>query len=409
MGPSLSLAAYRAYVKRNPAPKYEPVCLRPKGELIWAHATNSARLVALTDLCGRLAAQRNGLQVLITYDSERVSENTARKAAESFDLSNIEPVPSDHPASVDKFLAHWAPDACVWTGGFLRPNLILASAERAMPMFLIDASENGFDSRKERWFPEVSRRLLSEFSGVMAQSDAARRRILKLGLEPDDVLLSSQLQPGGQVLPCDLDELNEMTNQLAARPVWLAAEVQADEIDLVLMAHRQTARLAHRLLLILVPASESPDLAARVAAQGFRVADWSQGTMPDEITQVLVVDSPNELGLWYRLAPLAFVGSSLVSGHRGKDPFSAAALGSAVLYGPNVSDHIDAYTRLSTAGAARIVRDADGLGTAVLRLIAPDFAASMAHAGWEVVSSGAELTDHVIELVQNALDMETAT
>lgn len=409
MGPSLSLAAYRAYVKRNPAPEYEPCCPRPKGELIWAHATNRDRFVALVDLCSRLAAQRNGLQVLITYDAERVPDGSTGNAMASLPACNVEALPGDHPDSVEKFLDHWAPDVCLWTGGFLRPNLILAAADRTMPMFLIDASENGFDSRKERWFPEVSRRLLSVFSAIMAQTDAARRRILKLGVAPEDVVLSPQFQPGGQVLPCDLTELDEMTNQLAARPVWLAVEIQPDEVDLVLMAHRQAARLAHRLLLILVPATENHDIATRVAAQGFRVADWSQGAIPDEITQVLVVDTPDELGLWYRLAPLAFIGSSLVSGHRGQDPFCAAALGSAVLYGPNVSDHLDAYTRLSAAGAARIVRDADGLGTAVLRLIAPDFAASMAHAGWEVVSSGAELTDQVIEMVQNALDVETAT
>ncbi len=69
-----------------------------------------------------------------------------------------------------------------------------------------------------------------------------------------------------------------------------------------------------------------------------------------------------------------------------------------------MGDHLDAYSRLAAAGAARIVKDADGLGSAVLRLIAPDLAASMAHSGWEVVSEGAEVIDSVIDLVQSALD-----
>ncbi|MEP5087812.1 MAG: 3-deoxy-D-manno-octulosonic acid transferase, partial [Paracoccaceae bacterium] len=169
-------------------------------------------------------------------------------------------------------------------------------------------------------------------------------------------------------------------------------------------AHRQAARRAHRLLLIVVPADLNSQLPAQIAAQGFSVADWSLGKLPDDGTQVLVADSPDDLGLWYRLAPLAFIGSSLIPGYGGRDPFAAAALGSAILYGPNVGDHLEAYSRLAAAGAARIVKDADGLGTAVLRLIAPDLAASMAHSGWEVVSEGAALTDKVIDLVQTVLD-----
>jgi 3-deoxy-D-manno-octulosonic-acid transferase len=64
------------------------------------------------------------------------------------------------------------------------------------------------------------------------------------------------------------------------------------------------------------------------------------------------------------------------------------------------------YSRLAKAGAARIVKDGDTLGTAVSRLISPDQAAAMAVAGWDVVSQGADLTDRVIDLVHATLDGE---
>ena len=408
MARSLSLAAYRAYVKRGPVPDYTPVRARPKGELVWAHATSPTRLVALVDLTGRLAAQRGAITILITYDPALVSQKRIDKLTISQKELITEALPADHPATVARFLDHWAPDVCLWTGGFLRPNMVLNAADRKVPLFLIDASENGFDSRKERWFPEVTRQLLKCFSVIMAQSDTARQRLLKIGLNPKSVELTPLLRPGGQALPCNMDELDDLANQLAGRPIWLAADVQPDEVDLVLQAHRTAARLAHRLLLILVSATPNEKLADRVASQGLRVSNWAHGNAADELTQVLVVDSPDDLGLWYRLAPLAFVGSSLVSGYGGRNPFVAATLGSAILYGPNVGDHLDSYSRLASAGAARIVKDADGLGTSVLRLIAPDLAASMAHAGWEIVSEGAELTDRVVDLMQDALDAETS-
>ena len=79
-------------------------------------------------------------------------------------------------------------------------------------------------------------------------------------------------------------------------------------------------------------------------------------------------------------------------------------MGAAILYGPKVRHFLPSYTRLAAAGAARIVNDAEGLGTAVSRLIAPDHAATMAHAGWDVISRGAVLVDQISEMVQDALD-----
>jgi len=97
--------------------------------------------------------------------------------------------------------------------------------------------------------------------------------------------------------------------------------------------------------------------------------------------------------------------SSLMPGAGGRDPYAPAALGSAVLYGPNVSRYMGAYSRLAAAGAARIVKDAPTLQAAVIRLTAPDRAAQMAHAAWEVISDGAEATDSLLALVEDTLDL----
>jgi len=95
-----------------------------------------------------------------------------------------------------------------------------------------------------------------------------------------------------------------------------------------------------------------------------------------------------------------------VAGRDAVDPLEAAALGSAILYGPRVGRHVQSFTRLATAGAARIINDSTALGMAVTRLVAPDQAAMMAHAGWDVVSEGAALMDRITDLVQDALDQQ---
>jgi 3-deoxy-D-manno-octulosonic-acid transferase len=69
-----------------------------------------------------------------------------------------------------------------------------------------------------------------------------------------------------------------------------------------------------------------------------------------------------------------------------------------------VGQHLDAYSRLVSAGGARIVKDMESLSSAVTHLIAPDRAAAMAHAGWSVVSSGAETADLVLTQIDEWLD-----
>ena len=111
------------------------------------------------------------------------------------------------------------------------------------------------------------------------------------------------------------------------------------------------------------------------------------------------------MGLWYRVAPITFMGSSLEAGQWGRDPNEPAAHGSAILYGPNVRRYLSGYSRFAEAGAARIVRDADTLAAAVQRLIPPDQSAAMAHAAWDVASQSAGVTDKILDLVQDTLDV----
>ncbi|WP_298968554.1 glycosyltransferase N-terminal domain-containing protein [uncultured Roseobacter sp.] len=405
MGRSLGLAAYRALSRRSASRLFVPSSARPAGELVWIHAAEPSNLLAIQDLAERLHTARNDLHVLITLPDREALEKVHTNIGTQSTIF-YEEIPSEHPTAIDAFLKNWAPDMCIWTWGRLRPNLLSQTREVGCPMALIDADTGGFDGRRDRWLPDLSRELLTGFIAVMTRSAQALQRLETLGLPTSRIEMTRPLQAGGQALPCEDTDLTDMTSSLAGRPVWLATSVQQSEGPVVLAAHRHALRYSHRLLLILHPANRNltSQLAQNARQEGFRVCDWVSEGDPSEATQVMLAEESDDLGLFYRLAPVSFLGSSLTSGHGGCNPFDAAALGSAVLYGPNVRRFMPFYTRLASAGAARIVNDAHSLGTAVTRLIAPDQAAAMAHAGWDVVSSGAELTDKVIDLVETTLD-----
>lgn len=401
MARSLSYAAYKALARRAPHDAPDLSTPRPGGALIWGHATSGAEAAALIQMMARLTMLRGDVHLLLTLHEgvgrpDHLKPNTI-----------VVPAPAEHESSIAAFLEHWAPDLCLWTGGHLRPLLIEAAGNAGIPMVLIDADETAFDAPSLRWLPDVGRRSMARFCMVLAASANAGQKVLKMGVPPDKVTVTGPLREGTPALPCNEDEREELAQSLTGRPVWLAAMVQPQEVDIILEAHRVSTRGAHRQLLILVPDNEADGyaMAADLTARGLRVAQWSNGDWPVEATQVLLADTRGEMGLWYRIAPITFMASSLVGGYGGRDPFEPAALGSAILYGPNVGRYLAEYSRLAGAGAARIVKDAQTLAGAITRLSAPDQAANMAHAAWEVASAGAEVTDQVLDMVQEQLDM----
>jgi 3-deoxy-D-manno-octulosonic-acid transferase len=374
---------------------------RPRGDLIWAHAADPDAVPALIQLAVRLRAARPDVSILLTLPQGEPSPD----ALPTYVLTA--PIPEDNRAQSQAFLAHWQPDLCIWHTGHLRPTLITALSRRDVPMILVDAVDHAFEEPRFRWSKRADKSALGGFQAVFARTANAARKLTRLGVDPEILEVTGPLQEAGPALMCNEDERQDMAESLAGRPIWTAAYVQDKEIPLIIEAHRIAMRAAHRLMLILVPAdpAQGPSIADRLRDEGFRIADWALGDFPQDTTQILLADSLDDMGLWYRLAPISFLGSSLISGRGGCDPFEPATLGSAILYGPNVSRHMGAYARLSRVGAARVVRDAATLGAMVTRLGAPDQAAAMAQSAWDVATSGAEVTDRVLDLVQDMLDM----
>ncbi|MEL6450528.1 MAG: glycosyltransferase N-terminal domain-containing protein [Pseudomonadota bacterium] len=397
---SLGLSAYRTLSGRRTAPDYAPSRDRPRGEVVWIHAAEPGNNRAINDLAHRLAAVRFGCHIMITAEHDGFGTR-------GIDAVWQEALPPDHPITAEAFVAHWAPDVVIWAWGGLRPNIILSAADQGAYMLLVDTDRAGFDRRRDRWLPEVPRTLLACFSHVMARDRDAHLRLAQLGRALGTIELCPALHPFGRMLPVADSDMTEVSAALAGRPTWLAALPAPGEWGTILSAHLSALKRAHRLLLIVHvgTTAEAADLQAEAQRKGLRTALWGQ-RLPDENTQVLLCpdDGEDTLGLWLRAAPVTFLGGTLQPAHAVCDPYCAAAHGTAVIYGPNVGVHVDAFTRLMNAGAARIVNDADSLGRAVSQIIAPDQSANMAMAGWDVVTQGADSLDRIIELTQAHLD-----
>ena len=213
------------------------------------------------------------------------------------------------------------------------------------------------------------------------------------------------MQAGARVLPYDELERTRLAGQLNNRPVWLAAHIAVGEVAALAKAQRRVSRMSQGLLMILHVADQSQAMTAKrkLTNLGLRISLQEKDSAPAPDTDVYITFGDANLGLWYRLAPVCFLGNSLVN-LGGSDPFEAAALGSAILHGPHTDKYQNSYDRLSDAGAVRTVYNSEMLSIALSETLSPDRAAEMAHGAWEVSSAGAEVNDRVIELLDGYLD-----
>lgn len=355
--------------KEDPARRGErlgrPSLPRPNGPLVWFHAASVGETNAIAPIMSGLRRRRPDLTLLLTTGTT----TSARIAAERLDgIALHQFVPVDIPAYAARFLDHWRPDLAVLTESEIWPNLILETHARNVPLALVNARISNRSFRRWKSNLKSAEPLLGRFDTVLAQDPVMAHRFRELGAR--NVLMCGNLKYDAPPPPVDDAKLADLRASTAGRTVWLAASTHDPEEDIVADAHRALARTRPDLLTIIVPRHPARGLAIAEALKmkGLRVALRSQGDLPSAKTDVFVADTLGELGTFYALSDVAFVGGSL-SDRGGQNPIEAILLDCAVLTGPNVRNFEETYRDLSQAGAVESVSDAEAMAGVVSRLL----------------------------------------
>src|SRR5579875_4124269 len=333
---------------------------RPPGVLLWMHAASVGETVSVLPVLTAIAAQDPEASVLFTTATRTSAELLQRRIAELGLARRLfhRFVPLDVPAWAERFLAHWRPNLACFVESELWPNLVFACRRRGIPLVLLNARLSAESFARWQRAPRLAQAMLSAFAKIQARTEADAARLAKLGGR--DVTAPGDLKFAAPPLPADDAELARLRAHLGERPRWLAASIHPGEDTAVLTAHRALAARIPGLLSIIVPRHPERGQSFAAAAGDLPLALRSAGEEPPAGGGVYIADTLGELGLFYRLAGLAFIGGSLVP-HGGQNPLEGARLGCALAVGPNVQNFEDAIAVLSQAGAIARLSDADGL------------------------------------------------
>ncbi len=335
---------------------------RPGGQLVWMHAVGLGEALALRGLVAELRALRPEIGVLLTStalsSAEALSRNLPDGALHQF-------LPLDLPRPRHAFLDHWRPDLSVWAEQDLWPGLVVEAARRGIPLALVNARMNADALRRRSRARGLFAALYGSFHLIAAQDAASARHLEMLGAAAP-VRVAGSLKPAAPPLAHDPEERNRLAAIIGSRPVWFAASTHPEDEAAALGAHAGRLKANPDALLILAPRyrERGQEAVEAATAHGLRTALRSRGDDPTPSRQVYVADTVGEMGLWYRLAPVALVGGTFgpVEGH---NPWEPARLGAAILHGPRTANFADDYARLDGADAAIRVGDAAALTAAL--------------------------------------------
>ena len=328
---------------------------RPEGPLVWMHGASVGELLSILPMIERLRSR--DISVLVTSGTVS-SASVAEQRLPPGVIHQF--IPLDLPQFVTRFLDHWQPDLALFVEFDLWPNLIVAASARDIPLIVINGRVSERSFKRWRLAPRTIGAMLSRFDLCLAQSAEDAARYARLGAPR--YVTTGNLKLDAPAPPADPDKLQALKAAIWMRPVIGATSTHPGEETAVIDAHRRLMHTFPGLLTVLAPRhperGEGISEIARVA--GLKAVLRSRGELPDRTTEIYVADTLGELGLIYRIAPIVFIGGSLV-GHGGQNPIEAAKLGAAILHGPHVWNFAEIYTALDATGGAELVTDAGKL------------------------------------------------
>ena len=330
-----------------------PIQERPEGKLFWLHGASVGESVSMLPLINKILETYPDAHVMVTTgtvtSADVMQKRLPERAFHQF-------IPIDNPVFTNRFVKHWHPDVALWFESEFWPAVLSSIKRRNIPLILINGRISNKTFKRWQQFDFVCKELLSCFSLCLGQSEEDAYRLRVLGA-PETVCLGN-LKYAGLPLPIDEKSREDMLKQIGKRPFWLASSTHEDEEVRLAKLHKRLKEKFPDLLLIIAPRhpNRGEQIVEDIQKLGLSAALRSKQEKITPKTDVYVANTIGEMGLWYDLAKIVFIGGSLIP-HGGQNFIEPSRVRDAVIVGPHMHNFTDAMNRAKKADAVMQVND----------------------------------------------------
>ncbi|MGH1418780.1 MAG: glycosyltransferase N-terminal domain-containing protein [Hyphomicrobiaceae bacterium] len=343
----------------------EATAARPEGPMIWFHAASVGETNAILPLMAALGKRRPDLSFLLTTGTV----TSAKLADTRLGPRSIHQfVPLDTPQYAHRFIQHWRPDLAVFTESEIWPNLILETESANVPIALVNGRMSKRSFKRWRKSRGLAKQLFGRFTIVLAQNKRMAGFFSDLGTK--DVVTSGNLKIDSPPPPVNDAALAALRDSLGTRSFYVCASTHDGEEEIIIKAHKRLSERVKSVCTIIAPRhpERGKAIADLVKAHGLGVAMRSKGELPTEKTDIYIADTIGELGTFYKLTSIAYIGGSLVD-RGGQNPIEAVHHDAAVLTGPSKRNFQDEFATLERNKALQTVTSSDDLAFKLAALI----------------------------------------
>lgn len=338
---------------------------RPEGVLVWLHAASVGEVVSVIPMIEEMQTRFPDVKILLTTGTV-----TSAKLVASRNLKNIihQYIPVDTPEAVNRFFRRFRPDIGFWVESELWPNLVVTARARGCFMIIANGrmSQRSFDKWQKHGLNLIYQ-MMQCFEVVFAQTEDDAQRFRALGAR--DVRYAGNIKYDGSPLTCNEAELFALRGDIKNRPVWLAASTHDGEEEKIAQAHAEIKKTYPGALTIIAPRhpQRGEEIASKLSKYG-RVSLRSRGEKITGQTDFYVADTLGELGLFYRLCDIVFMGGSFVP-RGGHNPIEPIRLRCCVLTGGHTENFADMFASMEKFGICERVNSPQELAVKVVNLL----------------------------------------
>ncbi len=375
---------------------------------VLVHAASVGELNAIVPLIERLHSELM-LPVLVTTTSVTAQARCQQLFGHNERVSHGF-LPLDLGFANAMMLRRINPRAVLLVETELWPNLIAQCARRKLPTVLVNGRMSARSAKGYQRFKVLVAPMLRQLSHLLVQDQASAQGFIALGAQATSVTVLGSLKYDLQLPPASQQQ-PLAAGFLGHDLCWVCGSTRSGEESALLQVWAQLpAELSGTL--VLVPRhpqrfEEVADLCtqsglvwARHSQLGERSKDHQQAHKHQK--RVLLVDSMGLLVDYYRCADLVFVGGSLAD-TGGHNPLEAAALGKAVVMGPNCFNFAQVCDQLEQAQGLMITTNASLLADISGLLSDPELRQRMGVAGQALVNSKKGALDRHFAVLNSVL------
>ncbi len=320
---------------------------RKKGKLIWFHAVSVGELLSIIPLINILEKNKKISQILLTT-STLTSANLFKKF--KFIKTTHQFFPIDSNFFANRFLNYWQPRLAIFVDSEIWPNMLLNLKSRSISRILLNARISRKSFQKWKLLGSFSNELFQSFNFTYPQN-----------LESETYLKNFRVRNinkiGNLKFAQNDIQINQLNNNLKrflkSKKTWCAVSTHEGEERLCAEIHKKLLKRFKNLLFIIIPrhTSRIENIKDELSNLNLNYHIHTNKKKIQSNTNVYIVDTYGETGLFFEFSKNVFMGKSLMA-DGGQNPLEPARKNCKIFYGPKVSNFKEIYNYLKKQGIA---------------------------------------------------------